>query len=111
MAVLKINKLTHKELFPGFIGRIACLKNMMFSHWTIEKGANLPAHHHVHEQISILIKGRFEFTLDGKSHLIEPGMVVMIPSEAIHSGIAITACEIIDVFCPVRDDYVNMMKE
>ncbi len=111
MPVLKIQDLQSKELFPGFMARIACLDQMMFSHWTIEKGSDLPDHHHVHEQISILIKGKFLFTLEGVEHLIEPGMVVMIPSEAVHSGYAVEECSIIDVFCPVREDYRKLMEE
>jgi len=83
---------------------------MMFSHWTIEQGAELPEHYHVHEQISILVEGRFEFTLEGERHLIEPGMVVLIPSDAKHSGKALTDCTIIDIFNPVREDYINQMK-
>jgi len=78
---------------------------MTFSHWTIEKGAKLPEHSHPHEQISILTKGKFGFTLSGEYKEVIPGMVVIIPSHAIHSGVALEDCEIIDIFSPVREDY------
>lgn len=111
MPILNIKELKTKEILPGFIARMASMENMLFSHWTVEKGASLPAHHHIHEQISILIEGKFEFTLAGKTEIIEPGMVVMIPSDAIHSGRAIEDCVIIDIFSPIRQDYVEMMDE
>ena len=109
MPVFKIENLKSKVLFPGFTTRIACLEQMMFSHWTIEKGAQLPDHHHANEQISILIEGQFEFTLEGEQYLIEPGMVVLIPAEAVHSGYALTDCKIIDIFYPIREDYREKM--
>ena len=31
----------------------------------------------------------------------------MIPSNATHSGRAITACRILDVFYPLREDYLK----
>jgi len=37
-------------------------------------------------------------------------MVVLIPSDAKHSGKALTDCTIIDIFNPVREDYINQMK-
>ena len=106
MAILKIADLKSTEMIPGFHMRMSCLKDTMFSHWTIEAGAELPEHFHIHEQISILTEGTFEFTLEGETQTIQPGMVIMIPSNAKHSGKAITKCTIIDVFSPVREDYV-----
>ena len=111
MAVINIDELKSKELFPGFIARMAHLEKMTFSHWTIEKGSSLPAHNHSHEQISILIMGKFEFTLENETYVIKPGMVVLIPSEARHSGRALEDCEIIDIFHPIRSDYKDQMSK
>ena len=110
MSVINIEKLQSKELFPGFVARMEHLEHMTFSHWTIAKGSTLPMHNHVHEQISILIKGKFEFTLDNEKYVITPGMVVLIPSEARHSGVALEDCQIMDIFHPVRKDYQEQMK-
>jgi quercetin dioxygenase-like cupin family protein len=43
--------------------------------------------------------------VEGESQLVGPGMSVVIPPNAKHSGIAKTDCRMIDVFCPVREDY------
>ena len=37
--------------------------------------------------------------------MLTDGMIATIPSHAVHSGKAITKCELIDTFCPVREDY------
>lgn len=111
MPILKIKDLKTKEILPGFIAQMTSLESMLFSQWTVSKGSTLPAHHHIHEQISILIEGKFEFTLAGKTEIIEPGMVVLIPSDAVHSGRALEDCVIIDIFSPIRQDYVALMNE
>ncbi len=101
----KIDSLTTQPIIPGFLGRMIHMETMTFSHWTVEKGAELPAHSHPHEQISLLIKGKFGFTLDGEYREVTPGMVVIIPSNAKHKGTALEDCEIVDIFSPVREDY------
>jgi quercetin dioxygenase-like cupin family protein len=36
---------------------------------------------------------------------MKTGSVAVIPSNARHSGKAVTACRILDVFYPLREDY------
>jgi len=49
--------------------------------------------------------GEFELTVDGETKRLGPGSVVVLPPHIVHSGEAITASSILDVFCPVREDY------
>jgi len=37
---------------------------------------------------------------------MKAGDIAVIPSNAIHSGQAITDCQLLDVFSPVREDYL-----
>ena len=59
----------------------------------------------MHEQISNVLEGEFEMTLDGITQLLKPGTVAVIPSMTVHSGKAVTDCYILDIFNPVREDY------
>jgi quercetin dioxygenase-like cupin family protein len=74
-------------------------------YWSIQAGCELPAHAHPHEQVAHLLEGEFELVINGESQILKPGMVAVIPSHAVHSGRAISACRILDVFHPVREDY------
>lgn len=94
-----------REVFPGFKGRFVHSAHMTFVHWSIEPGAVFPRHSHPHEQVVNLIEGEFELTVDGETRVIGPRSVAIIPSNAAHSGKALTFCRIIDVFYPIRDDY------
>ena len=78
---------------------------MTFALWEIDAGALLPEHSHHHEQVVHLYEGEFELTVEGKPILATPGTVFAIPPNARHSGRALTACRIMDVFYPVREDY------
>jgi quercetin dioxygenase-like cupin family protein len=62
-------------------------------------------HQHPHEQVSYVLEGEFELTVNGVPHRLVPGQVFVIPSNMPHAGLAITDCFILDVFTPVREDY------
>jgi len=100
-----LNNLEARELLPGFHGKFIHSENMTFAYWEIKKGCLLPEHSHPHEQVANMLEGKFEIIIDGISTLLEPGDVGVIPSNAIHSGKALTDCKILDVFSPVREDY------
>ena len=78
---------------------------MTFALWEIAAGSPLPEHSHPHEQVVHLYEGEFEMTVDGETRRMRGGSVFAIPSNARHSGRAITDCRIMDVFRPVREDY------
>jgi quercetin dioxygenase-like cupin family protein len=105
MPFIKLSDIQEREMFLGFRARFVHTDRMTCAYWTITAGAALPEHAHPHEQVSNIIRGRFEMTLDGETQTIEPGGVVVIPSGTKHRGRAITDCYILDVFVPVREDY------
>jgi quercetin dioxygenase-like cupin family protein len=94
-----------RELIPGFHGRFIHTDSMTLVYWEIEQGATLPLHSHHHEQVANLLSGEFELTLDGVDYHLKAGSVLVIPRDHEHSGRAITACRILDVFQPAREDY------
>jgi quercetin dioxygenase-like cupin family protein len=78
---------------------------MTLAYVDVDEGADLPEHAHVHEQVLNMLEGRFELTVEGNPHILEAGDVFAIPSNAPHSGRALTKCRILDVFHPVREDF------
>jgi len=98
-------KLEPRTIIPGFEGRFAHSATMTFALWHIAKGARLPEHRHIHEQVVHQLEGKFEITVEGSTFCSLPGMVMAIPSNALHSGRALTDCRILDVFYPIREDY------
>jgi len=107
MSIINLNAVKETEMVPGFWGKFAHSANVTLATWHVESGASLPPHAHPHEQVTTLLEGLFELTIAGEKHLLEPGMVAIVPSHVQHSGKALTACRILDVFYPLRSEYQN----
>jgi len=102
---INLKDTNQKEIVPGFSAKFVHSENMTFAYWDIEAGSELPEHSHPHEQVLTVIKGKLVLTIEGKTQILEPGSVAVIPANAKHSGKAITECRCIDVFYPVREDF------
>lgn len=99
-----------QELMPGFRVRFIHTAKQTLALFEIDEGSVLPEHSHHNEQTSQVLEGAFELTVNGEAKICRPGDVVIIPSDVRHSGRAITDCRILDIFIPVREDYLNLPK-
>ncbi len=102
---IHLSELAPKEILPGLHGKIIHGETMTLAFWDVEEGASVPEHFHVNEQIMHVLEGEFEFTVAGETKVYLPGELVIIPSNISHSGKALTACKLMDVFSPVREAY------
>ena len=108
MMFKEIIEIEQTEVIQGFKGRFFHTNSTTIAFWEIEEGAVLPEHAHIHEQTTQVVEGKFEMTIDTKTMILESGMIVSIPSNVKHSGKALTACKLTDIFCPVREDYKDV---
>lgn len=72
-----------------------------------EKGAIGSPHQHFHTQATYCAAGKFEFTIDGKIRTVEAGDGVYIAPNLLHSALCLEAGVLIDVFSPVREDFLS----
>lgn len=105
MSFVTINQLTKKEIINGYTARTIHTGTITLVYWNVEEGAVMPLHQHIHEQIAHVLKGCFQLTVGEETRILEPGTVAVIPPNLPHGGKALTACELLDVFHPERDDY------
>ena len=105
MPFFDITTLIQKEVITGYKGKAIHTGTMTFMYWTVDEGAVMPEHSHLHEQVAHVLKGKFELTLDGQTEMLEPGRVAAIAPNVKHGGRAVTTCELLDVFNPEREDY------
>ncbi|MDB4875543.1 MAG: cupin [Gemmatimonadetes bacterium] len=102
----KLTSLPQRAILDGSIrGHYAHLAGVTVGEVHLDAGTNVPMHTHPHEQVTYVIDGRFEFTVGDETTVLEAGMVALIPGGALHGGKTLTACRVIDVFSPARDDY------
>jgi quercetin dioxygenase-like cupin family protein len=94
-----------KEIAPGFFSKLIHTATNTINFIEVKAGCSIPRHKHIHEQCSFAIEGRFEMTVNDIPQILDSGQFAIIPSNAWHSGIALTDCKLIDIFSPVREDY------
>lgn len=111
MAFIDVDIQKPTEVIAGYNARSVHTGTMTFVYWTVEAGAAMPMHSHLHEQVAHVLRGEFELTVNGETQLLTPGKVAVIPPHVTHGGRAITDCQLLDVFLPERDDYKFDQKE
>lgn len=93
---------------PGVTRRIIARGgNIMAVHVTFEKGAVGSIHKHVHEQVSYIVSGSFEYYADGKKYLLQAGDSYFVPENVEHGVLALEDSVILDVFTPQREDFLK----
>jgi len=105
MPFINFNTIPHSKLRENIHGALYHSDKMTFGYIILEEGAVLPEHNHIHEQWTHVIEGELEFTMNGETKLLTPGMVAHMPSNVPHSAIARSRCKVIDCFRPVREDF------
>ena len=92
---------------PGVTRRVLARGgNIMGVEVTFKKGAIGSVHKHVHEQVSYIVSGSFEYTVDGKMYYLKVGDSYYVPENVEHGVAALEDSVILDVFTPQREDFL-----
>ncbi|MEZ6039196.1 MAG: cupin domain-containing protein [Planctomycetaceae bacterium] len=110
MPFININDFQAVEPVPGCRLRTPYGENLMLSYLEMDEGAEIPLHHHPHEQGGILLKGRMQLTIGEETRICEAGSMFIIPPNVPHRAVAVDGPAVVmDVFSPVREDYAELM--
>ena len=94
-----LDKVTRKTLVHG--------SRTLMTEFRLEQGAALPKHKHPHEQTGYLVSGRMDLTINDQTFPVSPGDSWCIPGDVEHSVVAHENCVAVEVFSPVREDYLS----
>jgi len=98
----------YRQLLEGiFLKTLVHGERTLMGQFKLEKGAVVPSHGHMHEQIGMLISGRLRFQVGNEAFEAEAGDSWCIPGEVEHSAEALEDSIAVEVFSPVRDDYLE----
>lgn len=64
------------------------------------------AHTHPHTQCTYVLSGRFRFTIDGKETEVAAGDSIAFPPDVLHGTLCLEAGVLLDVFSPMRKDFM-----
>ena len=66
-----------------------------------------PIHHHPHEQMSLVERGRVRFYIGDEERIAGPGDVLHFPSNVVHGATMLDEeVVMIDIFTPIREDFL-----
>jgi len=78
----------------------------LMTEFKLEKGKRLPLHKHPNEQTGYLISGHIILNIDGHNFEMNSGDSWCIPGDTEHGAEVIENSIAIEVFCPIREDYL-----
>ncbi len=105
--LLRWSDIEEERLNEKITRKLAVGKNHMVGRLHLAKGAVVPAHKHVSEQITMVLAGAIKFNVDGKEVTVNAGEVLVIPPNVVHSAVALEECDDIDAFSPLRLDWLT----
>ena len=90
--------------------RLVTGDDMMLAQVWLDKGAIVPKHSHMNEQLTYIVSGALRFWIgeDGSQEVIvKAGEVLHIPSNVPHKAEALEDTLDVDVFSPPRADWLE----
>jgi quercetin dioxygenase-like cupin family protein len=94
-------------LNPKISRKLAVGEREMLGFIQLRKGAIVPAHKHVSEQITFILKGALRFTIRDRDYTVRTGEVLVIPSNVVHEAVALEDTDDFDCFSPLRRDWLT----
>ena len=78
----------------------------LMTEFFLERGNSIPAHAHPYEQTGYLVNGKLKFTIGSEVFDAESGDSWCIPADEIHGAEVLENSTVIEIFSPVREDYL-----
>jgi quercetin dioxygenase-like cupin family protein len=101
------NELPEERLNPRVTRKAIHTPALTIARLNMQKGAVVPEHSHVHEQIATVENGALKFFIDGGEQILKAGESLAIASNVPHGVEAIEDTVVVDVFSPCREDWLR----
>ena len=107
MEVYQWHEAPVEQLNPLIGRQMIHTESMTLARILLAKGAVVPTHQHPNEQIATVLEGRLRFTVGGEAQEVVAGESVPLPANVPHQVEALEDSVVLDVFSPVREDWVR----
>ena len=81
-------------------------RQLMMVKVAFETGGVGAVHEHYHSQITHIESGKFEIEIGGEKKVLSAGDAYYIPPHVLHGALCLEAGVLIDVFSPMREDFL-----
>jgi quercetin dioxygenase-like cupin family protein len=96
----KVTEMVSRKVVAG--------ERQMLAQIYLKRGALVPLHSHPSEQMTYVLQGALKFLVDGEETIVREGEVLHIPSGVAHQTEALEDTFELDVFSPVRADWLDL---
>ena len=103
----KWNDIPEEVLNPKARRKVIHTPQMTIARLWLAKGAVVPTHHHVNEQVTNVESGRLRFAFDGCEVIVAAGESLRIPPNVPHKVETLEDSVALDLFTPVREDWLR----
>src|SRR5688572_16006527 len=102
------DKVPSEPVGPGIKRQMIVGENFMMVRFTFDPLLVTPEHTHPHEQMTIVVKGKVKFTIEGEVKMVSPGDVLHFPPHNRHGATMLDEeVVLIDIFSPIREDFLT----
>ena len=100
-------KIPVEDVANGIKRQMVVGENVMVCRLTFDPFVVTDVHTHPHEQMTLVIKGKVRFTIDGLTVIAAPGDVLHFPPHNEHGATMLDEeVVLIDIFSPIREDFL-----
>jgi unsaturated pyranuronate lyase len=103
IALEKVTEMISRKIVSG--------EREMMAQIYLKRGALVPIHTHDSEQMTYILQGALRFHIEGEEIIVREGEVLHIPSRLPHQAEALEDTLELDVFSPVREDWIDSADE
>jgi quercetin dioxygenase-like cupin family protein len=99
IALEKVTEMLSRKIVTG--------DREMLAQVYLKAGCIVPMHAHESEQMTYILQGALRFLVDGEDITVREGEVLHIPSQIPHQAEALDDTFSLDVFSPIRQDWLE----
>ena len=102
-------KVPVEQVAEGIKRQMVIGQRVMVCRFTFDPFVVTDVHSHPHEQITMVVKGKVRFTIDGQTVIAAPGDVLHFPPDNRHGATMLDEeVVLLDIFSPIREDFLGV---
>ena len=103
IALEKVTEMMSQKIITG--------EREMLAQIYLKRGALIPLHSHESEQMTYILQGALRFLVGSEEVTVREGEVLHIPANVAHQAEALEDTFELDIFSPIRADWLRDLEE
>jgi quercetin dioxygenase-like cupin family protein len=96
-----------EQITPAISRKFITGDRVTIARFELKRGGVVPMHSHENEQVTFVISGALKFKIEGREVVVRSGEVLQIPGAIPHEVEVVEDTLVVDVFSPVRQDWID----